>query len=111
MSLREQILSAKDSSFESVEVPEWKTTVYVHVLTSGEFEVFLADHQSRSNLNQDFRPRLVLACVRDENGEAIFNTLEEVNSKSHRVIKRLATIATKINHFLDDDIEELKKNS
>lgn len=115
---RQQILAADDHRREPLDVPEWGGTVYVRTLTGNEIDRLQATMQQtngksrRQNLD-NFRARLAIATVCDENGGDLFQVgdVAALALKSAKPLTRVFNLAIKLNGISEDDVEELTKNS
>ena len=116
---RDEILSADDLPREFVPCPEWangdnESGVIVRTLTAGErdrLEAHVLANQNKETIN--VRALIALMCCVDDEGKNIFkpSDLAEVASKSVKPLDRILAVAQGLNHFSDDDIEQLEKNS
>ena len=113
MSLREQILETNDLPLEAVEVPEWKTTVYMRGMTAIERDHWeLSIYEAKGIKMENIRARLVVLTICDENGNRLFNDdeVEKLGKKNAKVINRLFEIAQRLSGIGSKDVEELGKN-
>lgn len=119
MSLREQILGAKDTVTEAVVVPEWGgLTVHVRGLTGLERDQYEQGLVSGRTGNQSLnlanaRARLVALAAVDEQGKSIFTKgdVEALGGKSARALDRIFSVAQRLSGLSREDMEELTKNS
>lgn len=113
--LRNQILTAEDIPFESVEVPEWGTTVNVRGMTGKQRAAFLKNAtDAQGNVSFDrFYAELVIASTYDpETGELVFEPADRdaLNNKSGRALERVASVATRLSGLDGSSLEEAKKD-
>lgn len=114
---REMILTAKDLSFEIVDVPEWGGEVKVTTLTGTErdaFEASLIDQKRSGNTvnTKNIRAKLVsMVCV-DDGGDRLFTPadIEILGSKSASALDRIFTVAQRLSKLTEADMDELKGN-
>jgi hypothetical protein len=116
---KKQILECSDIETEVVSVPEWGGEVMVYGLTSGEkddFEesmVFKDDQGNRKISLKDASARLCAMCIKDENGNRIFDDSDVVAlaKKSGKAIKRVYEAAERLSGLGTGEVEEIVKNS
>ena len=126
---RDAILAADDLPRETVEVPEWGGAVIVQGLTSRQRDLFEASIQKRrpggkkrhkdqqeteDRIDLDnFRAKLVVRCVVDEQGSRIFGDqdIETLGAKSAQAVSRLFDVAQRLCGMSNEDVEELAGNS
>lgn len=118
MNLRDQILGADDIRLVPVEVPEWKATVYVRMLSGTErdrFEASLVKGQGKQRAPDlaNLRARLVVLCAVDAEGNRIFKDedVAALGAKAAAPLDRLFTAAQSLNGLTEKDVEELAGNS
>lgn len=111
MLTRDQILKADDLKKEEVSVPEWGGSVYIREISAGERLRFEAIHNKDPQKN--FFSRVAIACVCDENGNALFNEgdIELLEEKSLPVLTRIYKVFEKINKTGMEEYEEVGKDS
>lgn len=113
----DQILAADDMPTEDVEVPEWKGTVRIRMLSGAErdrFEASIAQQKGKStkaNL-ENLRARLVAKCAIGEDGKRLFSDSQAValGQKSAAALDRVFEAARKLNRMTDDDVAELTED-
>ena len=116
---REAILSVADITVEQVAVPEWGGMVRVKGLTGAErdrFEAVLLQDKKRPNRLEayvNFRARLVVLSVVDENGNRLFTDKDvaALGAKSAQALERVYQVASRLAGLNNEDVEELTKNS
>lgn len=107
-----QILAPKPPKSEPVEVPEWGGTVNVVCMSAIErdgmdVELFnMPDGEGMTN----FRARVLVRAVRDENGARIFEDTdaEALGQQPNDVILRLYAVAKRLNGLNTSEIVEKK---
>jgi len=115
MSLREQILEARDIQEELVEVPEWGVKILVRGLTGRQRAQLLQnaiDVAGRVDLARVL-PELVIYCVYDpETKEQVFKPADRdmLLEKSGTVLERIATTAMRLSGLTQEALEEMKRN-
>lgn len=96
---------------EAVEVPEWGGRVFVRVLSASERDELekLWELTKRAN----FRARLAVACVCDEEGKDLFliGDIEALGEQPAPALQRIAAVALRINGFTVEAQEDIEKNS
>ena len=110
-----EILSLNDSKIESVDVPEWKTTVHVRTMTGAErdaFEVSCMAGKAGTNNLANVRARLCAVCLCDENGVRLFSDgdADALGKKNGAALERIREAAQKLNRIGAADVDELVKN-
>jgi hypothetical protein len=107
MLTKDQILSACETV--TVEVPEWKGSVLIRMLTAKEALDFLEYcEQEKDGLTQQFK--LCCLTIVDESGNRIFSDedIDILKTKSGRAINRIIAVAMSHNGL--SDVNELEKN-
>lgn len=103
---RDSILAASDLPREAVTVPEWGGEVCVQTMTAGdrdayETEVYEFDDEGKVRVKTmaDFRARLLLRCIVDENGKRLFSDddLPLLSAKNPAALDRLNAVARRLN--------------
>jgi hypothetical protein len=98
MSIKDQILNAKDSRLESVEVPEWGCVVFVPVVTLEDMEGFQKGEGAGEVA------RMAAFCIRDAEGRRIFTDTDApaLARKSVAAVNRVIEAFNRINGFAED---------
>jgi hypothetical protein len=122
----EEILQADDLPKELVEVPEWGGEVYVRTMTGLERDSWEGSivkmKPRRVNGRNIQEPEIIFANARakllakvlcDESGKALFSEhqVDVLGGKSASALDKCFTVAQKLNHLTNEDVEELTKNS
>lgn len=114
---KEQILGSDDLAFEDVEIPEWGGAVRVKTMTGTErddFEasVFGTDEKDTKAKFQNFRAKLLVRTLVNENGNRLFedSEVEVLGKKSGKILDPLYTVALRVNGIGKKDVEEMTKN-
>jgi hypothetical protein len=122
----EEILQADDLPKELVEVPEWGGEVYVRTMTGLERDSWEGSivkmKPRRVNGRNIQEPEIIFANARakllakvlcDENGKSLFSEhqVDVLGGKSAAALDKCFTVAQKLNHLTNEDVEELTKNS
>ena len=116
---KNQIFEIEDLPRQSVYVDEWKTTLHVRSMNGTERAAFESTLISTKDSDGAERFRtakvlLVALCTVDENGERIFDDLEndtkELSKKSSQAIDRLYKAASLLNAIDDGNVEDISKN-
>ncbi len=116
---KDQILGAKDTKTESVDVPEWGGEVLVKVMTGLErdaFEKSITETRGGSvTVNvMNYRAKLAARTICDETGLRLFEDkdIEALGKKSSLALVRVVEVAQRINCLGAKDVEDLTaKNS
>lgn len=76
-----------------------------------DFELSLQTSKGKLNLKQ-VRERLIVACVRDEQGNKLFTAddIEAIGEQSSQVVQRIFNVAMRLSGFSDSDVEKLAGN-
>jgi hypothetical protein len=111
MLTKDQILAADDLQRVEVPVPEWGGSVFVRTMSGSERDRFEAAHLK--NPERDFRARLAVACVCDEQGQPLFAEADipSLGGKSSSALTRIFEAASKLNRMSKEDYEDLGKGS
>jgi len=109
MDLREEILGIDDIVIKPLPVPEWKRTIFIRTIEGGVRDEFEAITQTNP---RDFRARMAVACVCDEQGKLLFTNADipALTKKSGRALDRIFAAGIKLNAITKDDVDELRKN-
>jgi len=107
---RLDFLNAPDRCIEAVDVPEWHTTLHVRSLTLHERQQLQKAIKGVEKLGGDGTIPVILACVSDENGNAIFHATdtEALENKNGMVLERLVRASLKVNGFDATAVEQAK---
>lgn len=117
---RDAILSADDSKFEIVEVPEWGegAKVRVRALNGTDrdaFEAAMIQQKGRDLVlkAENTRARFVAMSVVDHQGNRIFSNADvlALGKKSAAALDRVYQVAQKLSRFSEEDVQELVGNS
>jgi len=115
MALREDILSCDDIVKEELYIPEWKTTIWVKVMSGEEkdqWEASRFDKNGKPKMEQ-LRARIVVQVAVDKDGKRLFTNddIAALSKKNANALERVMIAASKLNQISDAEIEELAKNS
>lgn len=105
------INAAADIKVEKLNVPEWKTDVYLKVLSGTERDAFEAAYSDQKMNN--FRVRFLVLTLCDEAGERLFDD-EQVTllgKRSALVINRLFEASWKLNMLSQEAVDEAGESS
>jgi hypothetical protein len=105
------INAASDIKTEKVSVPEWKTDVYLKVLSGTERDQFEAGYTDQRM--QNFRVRFLVLTLCDQEGERLFDDeqIALLGKRSSLVIARLFEQAWKINMLSQEAADEAGESS
>ena len=114
---KDQIFSADDIKTEVVPVPEWGGEVMVRGLTGHQrdaWEETLTVRNGRKVINNmtDFRARLAVLCIVDEQGKRLFHDgdVAQLASKSGAALDRIYEKAAALSGIGEQDVEDLTKD-
>lgn len=114
---KEDILKAKDLTFEDVEVKEWGGTVRISSMSGKERDSFALKFMDDKFKPIDCDPlkmKMALLChtIVDEEGKVLFSEedLEELYKKSCEILDRLYEVSSRLNGMEEKNIDELAKN-
>ena len=105
------INAASDIKVEKLSVPEWKTDVYLKVLSGTERDAFEASYSDEKMKN--FRVRFLVLTLCDEAGERLFDD-EQVTilgKRSALVINRLFEASWKLNMLSQEAVDAAGESS
>jgi len=114
MTLKDQILAAKDQHLKKMHVSSWGVDVYIRVMTVGErdsWELEWLNNKDRGGVS-DFRAKFLARCLCDETGARIFSDddVSQLAGKSASVCMQLFEAAMEHNALTDEHVEELAGN-
>ena len=116
---RDQILAINDIQTAVVHVPEWGGDVNVRGLTALERDRLMAEFfdlegggRMKPDKAAEYRVKLAVLCVIDENGERMFadNDTELLGKKNPKAIERIADTVARLSGISEEEIEALEKN-
>ncbi len=106
------ILAAQDITRRTVAVPEWGGDVCVRMMTSAARDRLEAEMAAFRGDMTNFRARLLVRCLCDEQGNQLFKDSDAValGEKSAAALNRLFNVATELNNFTAAEVEAIEKN-
>lgn len=113
---RDEFLKPLEVAKEKVDLPEFGEGK--HCIVWGfnakertDFELSLQNRKGKLNLQQ-VRERLIVASVRDEQGNPLFtqDDVAAIGNQSSTVVQRIFDVAMRLSGFSDSDVESLAKN-
>jgi len=119
---KNQILEAKDITFEDVEVPEWNGMIRIKCMTGSERDSYESalyefhpstDGKGRVKLKRDdLRAKLLARTIVNEKFERLFSDIEvkKLGEKSAEVLDRLFAIAQRLNGLGKEELDNAEKN-
>ena len=119
---KNQILEAKDITFEDVEVPEWNGMIRIKCMTGSERDSYESalyefhpstDGKGKVKLNRDdLRAKLLARTIVNDKFERLFSDIEvkKLGEKSAEVLDRLFAIAQKLNGLGKEELDNAEKN-
>lgn len=115
---KDQILSAIDTEYETVDVPEWGGKVRVKTLTGDErdsYEQSLIDQ--RGNVTgpklAGAQARLCALTIVDDDGKRLFSDsdVKALGAKSAQALNRVFDVAVRLSRMTQADVEAMVGNS
>lgn len=111
------ILAAKDTKIELVDVPEWGGAVHVRQFTAAqrdEFDALLFPNPDEADPKPDtsnLRAKVVALAACDANGRPLFTLeqLEQIAAKSDAPVSRIYEAAARLNRLRKSDRDAEKK--
>lgn len=105
------INAASDIKTEKVNVPEWRTDVYLKVMSGVERDAFEAGYSDQRMAN--FRERFLVVTLCDQAGERLFSDeqVETLGRRSSLVLARLFEQAWKLNMLSADAVDRAGESS
>lgn len=115
---KDQILSADDTQYEDVPVPEWGGEVRIRGLSGTEVDRYEQSVLRLRKGKQDLAlmnatARLVAWCMIDEDGSRLFvneDEVKELGKKSGVALQRCFDIAAKLSGLRPGDVEAMVEN-
>ena len=109
---RNSILQASDVVIESLEVPEWKGTVYVKSMSGQErdsFEASLVSKDGKNPVYANIRAKLVVRTACDETGKRLFSEADiaDLTRKSAAALQRIFEVAQRLSGISSTDVKEM----
>ena len=119
---KDDILRAKDTVTEDVDVPEWGGTVRVKALSGLERDrweqslLVETKQGSKTVLKPDManaRAKLCALCIVDEKGNRVFSPddVQLLGNKSGAALDRVYDVAQRLSGLSPEDVEDLAGNS
>lgn len=120
----EDILQAYDTEYVEVPVPEWTPaddkaagkvrSIRLQVMSAKEAIDFtkLSQKQSKEGLEDDSLIRIIQICAVDSNGRKLFTAdqLEQIKTRSFKVLARLQDEALKVNGFTKESQKKVEES-
>lgn len=105
-----EILNADDLEYTEIEVPEWKGTLRLRVMSADEAIKF-QDQINTPSLKKSAWVKILALCAVDGEGKRLFSDreMEALRKKSTKVFLRIQKVLLKLNGFTED-VEETAKN-
>ena len=112
------VFGLNDITSEEVQVPEWKTSVWVRSMTLDERDAWEASivetnkgGETKQN-HKDFYSKLIVKTAVDEQGNRLFEDTDipRLQKKSARAMGRIFKAAQRLNGIGQDATEALEKN-
>lgn len=119
----DDIMQAYDTEFIEVDVPEWTPTalknegkvkkIRLQVMSAKEAIDFtkLSQRQAKDGLEDDSLVRIIQICAVDGDGKKLFTTeqLEQIKTRSFKVLVRLQDEALKVNGFTKESAKKIEE--
>jgi hypothetical protein len=115
--IEKAVFGLDDTTREEVQVPEWKTSVWVRSMTLDERDAWEASivetkgGETKQNL-KDFYSKLIVKTAVDEQGNSLFedSDIPRLQKKSARAMGRIFKAAQRLNGIGQDATDGLEKN-
>ena len=114
---KDEILAAKDTKYEDIDVPEWGGKVRIKCMTGSERDAYEASlyelKGTEVKLNrEDMRAKLLARVLVNEHGKRLFadGEIKALGEKSAHALERIYVAAQKLNAISNDSVELLAKN-
>jgi hypothetical protein len=119
----DEIMNAYDTEFIEVEVPEWTPAalkqegkvkkIRLQVMSAKEAIDFtkLSQRQAKEGLEDDSLVRIIQICAVDGDGKKLFTAeqLEQIKTRSFKVLVRLQDEALKVNGFTKESARKIEE--
>lgn len=112
---RTDILTAQDCKIVEVEVPEWRGSVFVKVMSGKQrdaWEAFVVSRKDKDGKinTAGLRSMLVATCVCDELGNELFTNedIPEIEKRNASALQRIFDEAAKLNGLTGESAEAIK---
>lgn len=112
---KDQIKKADTLKYQDEPVPEWGGSVRVSQMTAGErdfYEDSIYDAGVDATVKvkrEDFRAKMLLFCLKNEDGKPLFDSIKEITNLSAKPIQRLYDVAQELNGMSKAAQEVIKK--
>jgi len=125
---KKALFAYDDTKIEKVECPEWGDLgkeIYVRTMSSksrdtyemGIVEAGKQAKEARENgtlfeFTYNMRAEMAVGSICDKDGNLLFETSDakELGKKSAGVLDRIFTVAKRLSHFSEEDVEEMEKS-
>ena len=115
--IEKAVFGSNDIVMEEVQVPEWKTSVWVRSMTLDERDAWEASvvetkgGETKQNL-KDFYSKLIVKTAVDAEGNRLFEDTDipRLQKKSARAMGRIFKAAQRLNGIGQDATDGLEKN-
>jgi len=114
MSIKEQIIAARDVKVQPVDVPEWGVALHVRVMSGkarDRYEHAVMDRRKDGTVDvSGLRALLIALTACDEAGVAVFAEADvpAIEEKSAEVLQRIFEASAKLNGLMPKDAEEAR---
>jgi len=111
MLTREAILAADDLKRQELDIPEWGDKVFIQMMTAKDRDSF--EETRQNNPYSNLRAAMAIKTVVDQDGKRLFtdDDLDALGAKCAKALSRVFNVAIEMNHFTEEDVQELEKNS
>ena len=114
---KEEILAAKDTKYEDIDVPEWGGKVRIKCMTGSERDAYEASlyelKGTEVKLNrEDMRAKLLARVLVNGQGKRLFadGEIKALGEKSAHALERIYMAAQRLNAISNDSVDLLAKN-
>jgi hypothetical protein len=114
---RDEILSAEDRSYDTVECPEWGGTVRLRSISGRQRDLYEQSMVEQKGSDRkvnvvNARAKLIVLCAVDGDGRPLFTSedLRQLSAKNAKPLDRLFDACQKLAGLSDDDVKALTEN-
>jgi hypothetical protein len=114
---RDEILSAEDRSYDTVECPEWGGTVRLRSISGRQRDLYEQSMVEQKGSDRkvnvvNARAKLIVLCAVDGDGRPLFTSedLRQLSAKNAKPLDRLFAACQRLAGLSDDDVKALTEN-
>lgn len=114
--IRDQIMSAKDTHSELVDIPEWGVKLEIRSMSGASRAILMqgsVESGGQVDMAQVYPDLIIQTCFDPETGEPVFQEEDRdlILSKNGAILDRLAEVATRLSGFNDKAVDDAGKDS